>query len=438
MSEELKQKKKKKRHKKKGKTLPEPLPGAPVSDARVVDAAAHAELIRYNTAIPIEENGMSAKGLGIPELDLEDFEPGAVDFDEIQDKSGGALTYGFLGLGQGGGRIATAFYNLGYKKTLAVNTAKHDLNPLELPEAQKLWIDYLGDQGAGKDQAKGAMAFSQRAQEVFNALRKVMGEGVDRILVCCGVCGGTGGGSVVDAVELAKKYFDYVGIRGGAERVGVVAALPTVGEVASPTVADNAASVMSELCDGAERGVYAPLVLIDNDKIRKFYARKLTGKEYWPKVNGNVAGLFHVFNLLATKDSAYTSLDPTDYDSIMKQPGCMIMGVTSVADPTEETSVSAAIKRNLEKTLLVEGFELATAKAAGAIVVAPGQMFDKIQGLMDNLEYGFDALASITGNAMIHRGIYRDDSRKKLVVYTLIGGLARPEVRLADLTKRVK
>ena len=51
----------------------------------------------------------------IPDLPLEDFEPNieAVE-DEIQDKANGALTYAFIGAGQGGGRMVKAFYDLGY------------------------------------------------------------------------------------------------------------------------------------------------------------------------------------------------------------------------------------------------------------------------------------------------------------------------------------
>ena len=51
----------------------------------------------------------------IPDLPLEDFEPDiAATEDEIEDKANGALTYAFIGAGQGGGRIAKAFYDLGY------------------------------------------------------------------------------------------------------------------------------------------------------------------------------------------------------------------------------------------------------------------------------------------------------------------------------------
>ena len=91
--------------------------------------------------------------LDIPSLDIEDFdmeEAAAAKADEIEDESGGALTYAIIGSGQGGGRIAKAFYDLGYKKTVAINTAKSDLALLDLPDQHKFHLDCFGQQGAGK------------------------------------------------------------------------------------------------------------------------------------------------------------------------------------------------------------------------------------------------------------------------------------------------
>ena len=374
----------------------------------------------------------------IPDLPLEDFEPDiAADEDEVEDKANGALTYGFIGAGQGGGRMVKAFYDLGYTKTLAINTAKNDLNLLDLPEDHKFYIDHYGDQGAGKDQTKAAIAFEAREQEVFNKLKSIVGESVDRIIICAGVAGGSGGGSVVPLVKLAKKYFTYVGREDASERVGVIASLPTTGESASPVVAKNAYNRMKNLCTMAEEKKFSPLIIVDNQKIKKLYP-KLTVKAFWPTINNTVAGLFHIFNVLATQNSDYTSFDPQDYDSVMKSSGCMIMGVTAVKDFESETGVAMALKSNLETTLLAEGFNLKTATAAAGVVVGGTQIFEETAGLMDNLEHAFSTLAAITGNAMVHRGIYEDPSKNKLVVYTLIGGLDAPQKRLEDLMKFTK
>ena len=374
----------------------------------------------------------------IPDLPLEDFEPDiTADEDEVEDKANGALTYGFIGAGQGGGRMVKAFYDLGYTKTLAVNTAKNDLNLLDLPGDHKFYIDHYGDQGAGKDQTKAAVAFEAREQEVFNKLKSIVGESVDRIIICAGVAGGSGGGSVVPLVKLAKKYFTYVGREDASERVGVIASLPTTGESASPVVAKNAYNRMKNLCTMAKEKKFSPLIIVDNQKIKKLYP-KLTVKAFWPTINNTVAGLFHIFNVLATQNSDYTSFDPQDYDSVMKSSGCMIMGVTAVKDFESETGVAMALKSNLERTLLAEGFDLKTATAAAGIVVGGTRIFEETAGLMDNLEHAFSTLAAITGNAMVHRGIYEDPSKDKLIVYTLIGGLDAPQKRLEDLMKFTK
>ena len=341
----------------------------------------------------------------IPTLDIEDYDPDLNEEQEtIEDQSGGALTYAIVGAGQGGGRMAKAFYDMGYTKTVAVNTARSDLNGLDIPEEQKFLVDEHGEQGAGKDQAKAQAAIERKEQEVFNKFREVFGTNVDRILICLGVSGGSGGGTVNTLIKVAKKYFTYIGVEDVDQRVGVVASLPTAGESASPTVAKNAHARMTQLCTLAEKGKIAPLIMVDN----------------------------------ANKDSEYTTFDATDYDSIMRQPGCMIMGVTSVKNLENETAVSSALKKNLEKTLLAEGFDLTSATGAACIVVGSEEIFEETAGLMDNIEFGFDTLAALTGGAMVHRGIYEDDKKDKLVTYTLVSGLKRPAKRIEGLKKFLK
>lgn len=381
---------------------------------------------------------MSDFDLNIPTLEIEDFDPEVVEKPSgIEDESGGALTYGIIGSGQGGGRIAKAFFDIGYRKTVILNTAQSDLNLLGLPENHKFHVDHKGGQGAGKDQSKAKAAYEDRRQEIFNRLRETFGENVDRILICVGVAGGTGGGSVDTLIDIAKDYFTYVGHDDASERVGVVASLPTTGEVGSPHVAKNAHTRISNLLDRADAGDFAPLIIVDNDKIKKLYPQ-LTVKKFWPTINNTVAGLFHIFNLLTTKDSDYTSFDPMDYDSIMKTKGCMIFGVTSVKDMNSETGIASALKNNLEKTLLAGGFDLTTATAAASIVVGGSNVYEEVAGLMDSIEYGFDTLTTITGGAMLHRGIYEDPSKTNLVAYTIVGGLDAPTRRVQELKKFLK
>jgi cell division GTPase FtsZ len=57
----------------------------------------------------------------------------------------GSTRYAWIGAGQCGGRLVQSFYDLGYRKVLAVDTTGHDLALLDLPQSQKFLI------GAGRD-----------------------------------------------------------------------------------------------------------------------------------------------------------------------------------------------------------------------------------------------------------------------------------------------
>jgi len=377
-----------------------------------------------------EEIKKEPKGLDdIPELDLESYEIPPEERESVRDSSGGCLTFGFVGVGQCGGRIAKSFYDLGYKKSIAVNTAKHDLEKLELPEKHKL-LTGIGDDGAGKDMARGRQAAIEHSQGIFDAMKRILGE-VDHIFVCFGGGGGTGGGGVVPTIEVAKKYAKYIGLDELDRRVGVIGTLPSHGEAMSPVVSKNALAAAMEVGALAAKGKISPYIIIDNDRIMKLY-RGLTVKEFWPKINSSVAKMLHIFNVLASRSSEYMSFDSRDFRSIIETGGCAIMGLTKLDKASNQTDISAAIRDNLEKTMLARSFDLKTAKVAAAVAVGGHRMMATQAGLQDKINYGFDMLANMTGNATIHRGIH-EDSREVMRIYTMIGGLALPNTRLNEL-----
>ena len=369
----------------------------------------------------------------LPTLDLEQYEPNIEEETGVGDNSEGSTRYAWIGAGQCGGRLVKSFYDLGYKKVLAVNTTHHDLDLLDIPDDQKFLMD-IGEKGAGKDMERGQKAAQQNQQQILHLARQTFGTQVDHIMVCCGAGGGTGSGSVNGLIEIAKRYARSIRLEDPGKRVGVVMTLPTIGEASSPLVAENAHKVASELSEMAKAGHISPLIIVDNDKINRLYPG-MTVKSFWPSINSTVASLFDIFNRLSALSSRYTSFDPVDYHSIMQAGGCAIMGLTRVTEFNDKFAISEAVRNNLEKTLLAGGFDLSTAKLAGCIVVGGKKLMNNVKGLQDNIDYAFDVLAEITGQASIHRGIY-EDNRDSLRVYTIIGGLDSPTVRLEELKNR--
>ncbi|MHC4543238.1 MAG: FtsZ/tubulin family protein [Planctomycetota bacterium] len=366
----------------------------------------------------------------IPTLDLEQYEPVIEEEIGVLDRNKGSTRYAWLGSGQCGGRLVKSFYDLGYKKVLVVNTTYHDLDMLDIPVEQKFLMD-IGELGAGKDIERGKRAIHQYQQEILHLARQIISTQVDHIMVCFGAGGGTGSGSVIGLINIAKKYARYIGLKNPNKKVGVFMTLPTVGEASSPLVAENAHTVATRLSELASAGEISPLIIVDNDKINKMYPG-LTVKSFWPSINNTVAGLFDIFNRISALSNQYTSFDPVDYHSIIESGGCTIMGLTKVKKFDEKYAISEAVKKNLQKTLLAGGFDLSTAKLAGCIAVGGKTLMNKVSGLQDNINYAFDVLSEITGRATIHRGIYEDD-REDLRVYTIIGGLDSPTARLEEL-----
>jgi cell division GTPase FtsZ len=391
---------------------------------------------RVDESIITETKEKEKQKMELPDLPLEELEEAAETEQEdlsVQDESGGSVVFGILGAGQAGGRIAESFYGLGYKKVLAINTADHDLDTLKaIPDGQKVLMQTGHKGGAGKDMSIGEEAVDKHQQEIYERMQKVFGE-VDRILVCAGGGGGTGGGSCIRLVETAKKYLTYLGVEDVNKRVGVLLTLPRAGEAASPEVANNAHLIATNLGNMADEGMLGHLIIFDNNKIEKMYP-KLTVKSFWPTVNATVTGLFHMFNVLSSKPGSPTSFDPADYQRVLSGGGCMIMGFTTLKEYADGTDISKAIRNNLERGLLCGGFDISTASTAACIATASGGILEETPGLMSSLESGFDTLANITGNATVFRGIYETD-KEKMVVYTMITGLSKPEKRLNDLKK---
>jgi cell division GTPase FtsZ len=376
-----------------------------------------------------EELDNQIPDLEIPDIDLEDYEIPEEEDNAVEDESGGSQTFAWIGSGQGGGRIAKAFYDRGYKKCIAVNTSSHDLDTLELPSQQKYLLD-VGEQGAGKNMEKGYEAANKYKQNIFDLMRRTYGNNVDHVFVCVGAGGGSGSGSVLVLIETAKKYMKYIGYDDAEKRVGVVMSLPTRGEATSPQVSSNAHEVLKVVGECAEEKLISPLLIIDNSKIEKMY-KGLTVKQFWPTVNNTISGLFHVFNVLTNNPSPYTSFDPTDYSSVLRGGGVLVMGVAKVKEFEDEQKVSSAIKSNIEKTLLGE-VELSDATTAACVAIGSKDIMENTPGLMDSLSYGFDTLSSLCPSAVLHRGIY-EDNKDSLRLYTIISGLKVPEKRMKQL-----
>jgi len=147
----------------------------------------------------------------------------------IEDTFKGAVDFSFVGVGHGGSRIAEAFYKLGYRRVCVVNTAKQDLDDIDLPTKRKLW---LGAGGAAKNRRLGDNYARQNYENIMDTMRKAFGTKFDRVMVCCTAGGGTGSGGFEAVTEVANDLVESLRIKkvGDKTRVGLIIALPSNSE----------------------------------------------------------------------------------------------------------------------------------------------------------------------------------------------------------------
>ena len=332
-----------------------------------------------------------------------------------------AFKFAFIGAGQGGSRIAEAFYGLGYRKLSAINTAQQDLNTIKLDA--KLCI---GDGGAGKDPSKAERLFNDRKEDVLDFIRDSFGDEVDRIFVCAGAGGGSGAGMCEPLIHSAREAQKLLNSK--TDKVGCILALPKHSE--GQKVNENAYDTLNRVLKLVEQGIVSPLIILDNEKVHQLYPG-LAVAPFWKTANSSMAGLFHLFNLTASKDSSYSSFDSNDYKQLLDS-GLIVFGASPVPNWESASDISKTVRDNLRKNILSGGVDLSTGNSAGVVMIGGKEVLDNVP--QENLDRAFDQFTRILGeHSIVHRGIYSGDKPNSLTVYTLIGGLGAPIEKLEQL-----
>lgn len=334
---------------------------------------------------------------------------------EQQDRS---VNVGVVGVGQCGSKLAEDFYKRGYS-SVVINTAMQDLKPIQMPERQKLFLDYaLG--GAAKDLDTGAAAAEEYAEEILKHLEDNFEDNEVLLLVTSGG-GGTGSGSAETMVKLMAQL---------DKPLAVVYVLPMSSE--DTLAKHNSIQTLSKLAKMAKEDIINSLMVVDNAKIEHLYPGKSMA-EFWRVANNAIVEPLHLFNKLSSTPSEYTSLDPMDFTRIFVGTGdCALYGMIEVEDYLEEDALAEAVITNMENGLLASEFDLNQTRSAGIIITGSKELLEQIPAT--NIEYGFAMVNKLCSEGtQVFRGVYEVPDQDVLRVYSLFSGLGLPEERIAEL-----
>jgi cell division GTPase FtsZ len=238
-----------------------------------------------------------------------------------------AINCAFIGVGGGGGKLAKAFLDIGFNKTLLINTTVKD-QPDGVPTDHFLLVP--GADGVGKDVDLGKKILEENSALVEDSVRSRLGA-PDWIFVLAGGGGGTGSACTV-LHDALTRHLKTVGASG---KVVYIVSKPSSQELLNTTIEKNYQSILSDVSSH-------PHVVIDNERQLQLLRNKVGMLNLYPVANRNFAKLLaQVFKLAATH-SDIQAFDSKDLEKCLNTNGRIVLGSTVLKD-TGRRDLGAAV-----------------------------------------------------------------------------------------------
>jgi len=248
-----------------------------------------------------------------------DVEADVVHDEQLDDNTAvSALNCAFVGFGGGGGKIAKAFLDLGFNKTLLINTTLKDQPDGVDP---KHFILIPDADGVAKDISFGKSVLQSNSAVVEDALRTKLGK-VDWIFVLAGGGGGTGSSCAV----LHDVFHRYLQSVQGKGDVVYIITWPSAQESLNSTINKNALSLANDV-------IKYPHIILDNERQMQFLRGKVGVLDLLPTANRAFAKLFHQILKLANEQSPIQSFDSMDLERCLRTPKRTFIGSTVIPNP---------------------------------------------------------------------------------------------------------
>jgi len=259
-------------------------------------------------------------------------EPAEVNHeDQLPDNEAiSSLNCAFIGVGGGGGKLAKAFLDLGFNKTLLINTTPKD-QPEGIDPRHLVLIPNAD--GIGKDVDSGKVVLDNASAIVEDALRTKLGK-VDWLFILAG--GGGGTGSASSALHpVFDRYLKSVQAEGN---IVYIASWPSAQELLNPTIGKNALSLVNSISK-------KPHILLDNERQIKLLRGKVGILSMYPVANTAFAKLLSQVLKLSSEQSSVQSFDSKDLEKCLSVNGRIFLGSTLVTDPSA-SNLGATIYQN--------------------------------------------------------------------------------------------
>jgi len=314
-----------------------------------------------------------------------------------------AISCGFIGVGGGGGKIAKAFLDLGFNKTLLVNTTTKD-QPGGLD--QNHFVLVAGADGVGKDIELGKKVLAENSAFVEDAVRTRLGQ-VDWLFVIAGGGGGTGSA----CHELHGSLTRYLSSIESPGKVVYIITKPTAQEMLNPTIKTNYSSLIEDIAG-------CPHIIIDNERQLQLLRGKAGLLNMMPVANKNFAKLVAQVLKLASEHSEIQTFDSKDLERCLSQEGRMVLGSTVVRDVSRNDLGSLVYQGCLRSSPCPTASN--TAETGTLLLIVDSEMASD-PDVSRRLESAFSYVGGRANT--LFSGVYVKEGIPGLIAITLLGGL---------------
>ena len=345
------------------------------------------------------------------EFDSDDFDfveaydddPDAGDERLLPDNSAkSAISCGFIGVGGGGGKLAKAFLDLGFSKTLLVNTTEKD-QPAGLDPAHFVLVP--GADGVGKDVSLGRKVLEENGALVEDALRTKIGK-VDWLFVLAGGGGGTGSASHV-LNSTCERYLSSIEASG---KVFFIVSKPTAQEMLNSTIKENYEALLSDVSSN-------PHIVIDNEKQLQLLRGKVGMLNMFPAANKNFAKLLSQVLKLASEHSSVQTFDSKDLEKCLSTPGRHVIGSTVIRDVSRQDLGAAVFQGCLRSSPCPK---TSGNSDTGVLLLVATEEMASDPDVSKRLESAFSYVGGRTKT--LFSGVYVKSKLPGLIAITILGG----------------
>lgn len=346
------------------------------------------------------------------------------------------VRFGFVGVGMGGSSIAAACVEAGRNNkakndmnpyaALLVNTNSVDLDKIQVSSSSNVEKLLIGDgKGAGRNIQLGEEIFRENEKKVVDALKATFDEKTDFIWVVAGLGGGTGTGSVIEAIRVLMEN----GFRG---KFGLILTLPRHSE--GFKVMDNAISRLMNIANAMNH--LGSIILVDNEKLyQHFISSKPTASiaDYLSYSNDFIADTLHEMNLVTNSFSVFGGdhFDVREFLNLISTPGLLHFAkysdVGKNVDSAQFASHLGKLKREIDNGVLSDGYDLKYTKRLAVSIVAKKTTAARIFNVefTNNIASDLNKMAPTADEKPIAQYTY-DGQGDDLYFYAVFAGLRMP------------